>query len=102
MVLQGGYRFFWGNHAEHHVDLGPLDKFSVPPKVMRKFHSNREQPGMLLAIFDTTLRDPADGILISQTLVDENGGAANYAKHGPARGGWSDAWETTGRAWCVE
>src|SRR3546814_8334141 len=43
MVLQGGYRFFWGNHAEHHVDLGPLDMFSVPPKVMRKFHSNREQ-----------------------------------------------------------
>src|SRR3546814_666000 len=82
MVLRGGYRFFWGNHAEHHVDLGPLDMFSVPPKVMRKFHSNREQPGMLLAIFDTTLRDPDDGIVISQALVDEDGGAEKYAKYG--------------------
>src|SRR3546814_16345075 len=91
MVLQGGYRFFWGNHAEHHVDLGPLDMFSVPPKVMRKFHSNREQPGMLLAIFDTTLRDPDDGIVISQALVDEDGGAENYAKYGSGWGERSEA-----------
>lgn len=88
MVLQGGYRFFWGNHAEHYVDLGPLDMFSVPPKVMRKFHSNREQPGMLLAIFDTTLRDPDDGIVISQALIDEEGGAEKYAKYGS---GWGDS-----------
>ena len=50
MVLKGGYRFFWGNHAEHHVDLGPLDMFAVPIKVMRKFHSNREQPGTIMVI----------------------------------------------------
>src|SRR3546814_15329950 len=80
MVLQGGYRFFWGNHAEHHVDLGPLDMFSVPPQVMRKFHSNREQPGLLLAIFDTTLRDPDDGIVISKALVDEAGGEIGRAR----------------------
>src|SRR3546814_6388239 len=37
---------------------------------------------MLLAIFDTTLRDPDDGIVISQALVDEDGGAEKYAKYG--------------------
>src|SRR3546814_20041166 len=86
MVLPGGYRSFWGNHPEHHVDLGPLDMFSVPPKVMRKFHSNREQPGMLLAIFDPPLRDPDAGTVISPAPVAEDGGAANNAQHAP---GWS-------------
>ena len=93
MVLKGGYRFFWGNHAEHHVDLGPLDMFAVPPKVMRKFHSNREQPGTIMVIFDTILADPDDGIVISQALIDEEGGAEKYAKF---HHGWGESIDEKG------
>src|SRR3546814_17969515 len=90
MVLQGGYRFFWGNHAEHHVDLGPLDMFSVPQNVMRKYNSNREQPGMLMGNFDTKQSDPDKGIGISQELVDEYGGAEKKAIYGTGAGEWTD------------
>src|SRR3546814_13397391 len=48
---------------------------------------------MLLAIFDTTLRDPDDGIVISQALVDEDGGAEKYAKYGS---GWGESIDEEG------
>src|SRR3546814_17395699 len=48
---------------------------------------------MLLAIFDTTLRDPDDGIVISQALVDEDGGAEKYAKYGY---GWGESIDEEG------
>src|SRR3546814_10006358 len=35
MVLQGGYRFFWGNHAEHHVDLRSEEHTSELQSLMR-------------------------------------------------------------------
>src|SRR3546814_3916001 len=48
---------------------------------------------MLLAIFDTSLRDPDDGIVISQALVDEDGGAEKYAKYGS---GWGESIDEEG------
>ena len=52
VCIKGRFSIVWGNRSEHSIELGPLDTFSVPLGIMRRFDNVGDEPGTLRVIYD--------------------------------------------------
>ncbi len=68
---EGQYGIVWGDHGEHCVTLNPLDTFSVPPGINRLVLNTGDTPGIMMVLFDTTRRDPNEGITMPEHVIEE-------------------------------
>lgn len=54
IAIKGRWRVIWGEKADQHVDLDPLDLCSVPPHVPRRFMNvtdgDKDEYGLLIAV----------------------------------------------------
>ncbi len=83
MPIRGRYRIYFNRDSENHVELGPLDTFSVPPMLWRRVEQQGEpgEAGVILVIYDN-VEDPNGGIYVPQEIVDADraSGVDPYAR----------------------
>lgn len=68
---EGQYGIVWGDHGEHCVTLNPLDTFATPPGINRLVMNTGDTPGTMMVLFDTTRRDPNEGITMPAHVIAE-------------------------------
>jgi mannose-6-phosphate isomerase-like protein (cupin superfamily) len=68
---EGEYGIVWGDHGEHCVTLNPFDTFAVPPGINRLVLNTGTTPGTMMVLFDTTRRDPNEGITMPAHVIAE-------------------------------
>lgn len=69
---EGEYGIIWGNHGEYCVTLNSLDTFVVPPGINRLVLNTGTTTGIMMVLFDTTRRDPNQGITMPAHLIAED------------------------------
>ena len=72
--VEGTFEILWGTHAEHSINLNPLDFISIPAGVYREFRNTGDTLGRLLVAIqsppgekrDTVIHAAATGDVIEQ------------------------------------
>lgn len=78
---EGEYGIVWGDHGEHCVTLNPLDTFAVPPGINRLVVNTGTTPGTMMVLFDTTRRDPNEGITMpAHVIAEERAEGKDYVR----------------------
>lgn len=78
---EGEYGIVWGDHGEHCVTLNPLDTFAVPPGINRLVLNAGTTPGIMMVLFDTTRRDPNEGITMpAHVIAEERAEGKDYVR----------------------
>lgn len=78
---EGQYGIVWGDHGEHCVTLNPLDTFAVPPGINRLVLNTGTTPGTMMVLFDTTRRDPNEGITMpAHVIAEERAAGKDYVR----------------------
>lgn len=70
MPIDARFRFYWGEHLEDSVELGPMDVLSVPAGLFRTFENLDEHDGHVVAIFDHG-GDPHTGIVVPPDVYEK-------------------------------
>ena len=84
MPIRGNYRIYFNRDCDAYVDLGPLDTFSVPPRLWRRVEQ-QGTPGessLLMVIYDDT-DDPNRSIFVPQEVIDADR-ARGFDPYAPA------------------
>ncbi|MBO6781730.1 MAG: cupin domain-containing protein [Alphaproteobacteria bacterium] len=82
---EGRYGIVWGDHGEHCVTLNPLDTFAVPPGINRLVMNTGDSPGTMMVLFDTTRRDPNEGITMPEHVIaEERASGKDYTRRAAA------------------
>jgi len=71
MPIKGFYRIYFNKDPEQFVELGPLDTFSVPPRLWRRVEQQGQpgESGIVMVIYDG-VEDPNTGIFVPQEVID--------------------------------
>lgn len=78
---EGQYGIVWGDHGEHCVTLNPLDTFATPAGINRLVMNTGDTPGTMMVLFDTTRRDPNDGITMpAHVIAEERASGKDYTR----------------------
>lgn len=78
---EGQYGIVWGDHGEHCVTLNPLDTFATPPGINRLVMNTGDVPGTMMVLFDTTRRDPNEGITMpAHVIAEERASGKDYTR----------------------
>jgi quercetin dioxygenase-like cupin family protein len=78
---EGQYGIVWGDHGEHCVTLNTLDTFATPPGINRLVINTGDVPGTMMVLFDTTRRDPNEGITMpAHVIAEERASGKDYTR----------------------